>query len=96
MSGPFGSSQWMYSSGGNFYNGIATQSLKFDSNGSAYLSLNPAPTGDSRKKFTFSCWVKRCAINTEHVLFSAGANASSATGIVYFYFTSSDTLAWYR
>jgi len=96
MSGPFGSSQWMYSSGDNFYNGIATQSLKFDSNGSAYLSLNPAPTGDSRKKFTFSCWVKRCAINTEHVLFSAGANASSATGIVYFYFTSSDTLAWYR
>ncbi len=96
MSGPFGSSQWMYNSGADFYNGVATQSLRFDSASSAYLDLSPAQTGDSRKKFTFSCWVKRCATGTEHVLFSAGANASSATGIVYFYFSSSDTLAWYR
>jgi hypothetical protein len=92
----FSPDQWAASTGVAFYNGVATQSLRFDSSDSAYLSLSPAPSGDSRKKFTFSCWVKRCAVGTEHVLFSAGANASSATGIVYFYFSSSDTLAWYR
>jgi len=57
MSGPFGSSQWMYASGG-FYNGIATQSLRFDDGSSAYLSRTPSSAGN-RKTWTFSCWVKR-------------------------------------
>jgi hypothetical protein len=64
MSGPFGSSQWMYASGG-FYNGVATQSLRFDDGSSAYLSRTPASAGN-RKTFTFSAWVKRANIGLAH------------------------------
>jgi hypothetical protein len=55
MSGPLGSSQWMYSSGG-FYPTVIDQSLKFD--GTSYLSRTPSVAGDL-KTWTFSGWVKR-------------------------------------
>lgn len=57
MSGPFGSSQWMYSSGG-FYPTEIEQSLRFNDNDSAYLSRTPASAGN-RKTWTWSGWVKR-------------------------------------
>jgi hypothetical protein len=55
---PFGSSQWMYSSGG-FYPTEIDQSLMFD--GTAYLSRTPSVAGD-RKTWTWSGWVKRGAL----------------------------------
>jgi hypothetical protein len=57
MSGPFGSSQWMYASGG-FYPYQIEQSLRFNDNDSAYLSRTPASAGN-RKTWTWSGWVKR-------------------------------------
>jgi hypothetical protein len=50
---PFGSSQWMYSSG--FYPTVIDQSLMFD--GTAYLSRTPSVAGN-RKTWTWSGWVK--------------------------------------
>jgi hypothetical protein len=47
---PFGSSQWMYSSGG-FYPTEIDQSLRFD--GTAYLSRTPSVAGN-RKTWTWS------------------------------------------
>lgn len=79
MSGPFGSSQWMYSSGGGFYPYEIEQSLRFNDDDSAYLSWTPASAGN-RKTWTWSGWVKRCAlhaVNSAQPLFSCGSNASN-------------------
>ena len=55
MSGSFGSSQWMYASGGEE---VTQQSLKFNDDESQYLSWTPATAGN-RKTWTWSGWVKR-------------------------------------
>lgn len=56
MSGPFGSSQWMYNAGGGFYDYEIDGSLRFDNSG--YLSrTNGVPTDED--VWTFSAWVKR-------------------------------------
>ena len=57
MSGPLGSSQWMYLSGG-FYPFEPTGSLRFEDGDSPKLEITPTTTGN-RKKWTFSCWFKR-------------------------------------
>ena len=48
MSGPFGSPQWMYSSGG-FYSYELDNSLKFEDGDSAYLSRTPASASNQRR-----------------------------------------------
>jgi hypothetical protein len=67
MSGPLGSSQWMYSSGG-FYPTEIDQSLMFD--GTSYLSRTPSVAGN-RKTWTWSSWVKRVALGSTQYLASA-------------------------
>jgi hypothetical protein len=69
MSGPFGSSQWMYASGG-FYPYQIEQSLRFNDDDSAYLSRTPASAGN-RKTWTWSAWVKRGNLGGTQILFSA-------------------------
>ena len=72
MSGPFGSSQWMYTSGG-FYGFEIENSLRLNDDDSAFLSFTPSSAGN-RRTFTFSCWVKRGNLDSsgEMYLFSAG------------------------
>jgi hypothetical protein len=56
MSGPFGSSQWMYNaSTGGFYDFPITNSLRLDD--TAYLIHTP-PTAGNRRTWTFSTWIK--------------------------------------
>ena len=80
MSGPLGSSQWMYASG--FYNGVATTSLRFDAGSSPYLTRTPS-SASNRRTFTFSVWIKRGVLDGDNV---SGSNdtpifsASSANG----------------
>jgi len=71
MSGPFGSSQWMYASGG-FYNGVATQSLRFDNARSTHLK---GTLSASFNTYTFSAWIKRSAITASYFqyIFSSGS-----------------------
>ncbi len=67
MSGPLGSSQWMYASGYEL-----EQSLKFNDDDSAYLSWTPANAGN-RKTWTWSGWVKRGNLGDWAGIFSAGS-----------------------
>ena len=69
MSGPFGSSQWMYSSGG-FYDFPIEQSLRFNDDDTAYLGKSFATTGTDRKKITFSFWYKKTTIGTINQLYN--------------------------
>jgi len=70
MSGPLGSSQWMYASG-DF---TIDQSLRFNNDDSAYLSRTPA-SASNQKTWTFSCWAK---YNTAgRGIFGAGGGTSN-------------------
>ena len=71
----FSSENWFGASAG-FYNGVATQSLRFDDGSSAYLGITPSSAGN-RKTFTFSGWVKRGNIGTNQDIFNAGVNNGS-------------------
>ena len=92
MSGPFGSSQWMYNSGADFYNGVATQSARFDDGSSAYLSRTPSSAGD-RRTYTLSFWVKRANIGiADCALFGVQTDASNR---VYIRWEADDTFKVY-
>jgi len=80
MSGPIGSSHWMYNAGGSFYPYSIDQSLRFNDNDSAYLSRTPASAGN-RKTWTLSMWVKRANLGTNTTLFSAGTASNNQTKI---------------
>ncbi|BAQ91615.1 SPRY domain containing [uncultured Mediterranean phage uvMED] len=58
----FSSENWFGASAG-FYNGVTTQSLRFDSGSSAYLTRTPSSAGNTRT-FTFSAWFKKSKIYT--------------------------------
>ena len=76
MSGPFGSSQWMYNAGGDFYPYTIDQSLRFDAGGSSYLEKTFGATGDA-KTFTISFWWKRSRTDTAEYLFAGGNDVSN-------------------
>ena len=50
-----------------FYNGVATQSLRFDDGSSAFLSRTPSSAGN-RKTWTWSGWLKRGVVGGSHGL----------------------------
>ena len=83
MSGPLGSSQWMYSSGG-FYPTEIDQSLRFDD--SSYLSRTPSVTGN-RRTWTFSGWVKRSELGTgasnRNSIFGSDDTNSPTLGVIF-------------
>ena len=60
MSGPFGSSQWMYNAGGGFYPYSIDYSVRLGgSDGrTGRLKRTFSATGN-RQTFTMSCWLKR-------------------------------------
>ncbi len=58
MSGPVGSSQWMYASGSGFFSYSIDQSLRFNDDDSAKLYFDPTSDGN-KQVWTFSAWVKR-------------------------------------
>ena len=66
MSGPLGSSQWMYSSSTSFYSTTIDQSLRFDDGDASYLTRTSSSTSTSDKQFTFSCWFKRSAFSSNY------------------------------
>ena len=63
---------------------------------STYLTRTPSSTG-SQTKFTFSCWVKKCATGTNGVLYSCG-NATNQNYYTDAVFNSDDLLRlnWYN
>ena len=86
MSGPFGSSQWMYASGAE-----EGQSLRFEDGDSAYLARTPASAGDS-KTWTWSGWVKRGNFDSRMILFGRTSDSNNKTQIRFE--ASSNTLVY--
>ena len=77
MSGPLGSSQWMYSAGGgSFYGTQINQSLRGNEADSPYLSRTPASAGN-QKTSTFSAWVKLSQELTSFSFLGAGSSGSA-------------------
>ena len=72
-----------------FYNGVATQSLRFD--GSAYLSFNPssASSATDRRKVTHSFWVKRCKVGASQYMYTSKV---AGTDFHIFGFNADDTI----
>ena len=82
------SPSWMYNlPSTGFYNGVATQSLRFDNASSAYLTRTPSSAAN-RRTFTISCWVKRSNLGLQGI-FSAKQTKDDTTALV---FESSDQL----
>ncbi len=74
MSGPLGSSQWMYQAGEDF---TIDQSLRFAPTRDTVLTRTPASTGN-RRTFTVSAWVKRGIIGVNSAIF--GTTETGAAG----------------
>ena len=79
MSGPFGSSQWIYNSSTGFYPKTINGSLRFNDDDSAFLSRTPSSAGN-RRTFTFSCWLKYTH-GTGQNIWTAGDDANNRTHI---------------
>ena len=93
MSGPFGSTAWMYSSGdAGFYDFPISNSLRFEDGDSALLSRTPS-SASNRDTWTWSAWVKRGNIGAAKGLFAAPEGASGNTAYLDIIFTAADELA---
>ena len=88
MSGPFGSSQWMYNAGSSFYPVQINDSLRFEDGSSAYLTRTPTTAGN-QQTWTWSGWVKRGNLgNNYFTLFSA--KDASLGNYLWIQYTSSN------
>lgn len=88
----FSPDQWAASTGVAFYNGQATQSLRFDDGSSAHLTRTPS-SASNRKTHTLSMWVKRCELgggSVNNSLFRA--NGAGDTGRTDIFFDANDQL----
>ena len=88
MSGPLGSSQWMYSTSAF----TIDQSLRFDDDSSTYLNRTPG-SASNRKTWTFSTWMKMGnLVGSGSTSMFAAYWANSDNGYLQFGFDSSDRL----
>ena len=71
-----GSSHLNFQDSTDFYNGVATQSVRLDDGSSAYFAFTPdsASSAVDRRKVTHSFWVKRGNVTTSQTLYSANEN----------------------
>ena len=90
MSGPFGSPQWMYSSG-SFYPHEIDNSVRFDSN--SQLTRTPS-SASNRRTYTWSAWFKRSKLSDAAYdgLFSAGTGVGYSSDRDVMYFDNADHL----
>ena len=78
MSGPFGSQQWMYSSG--FYPHEIDNSARLDSN--SYYTRTPSSSSNA-DTWTWSAWVKNWGVTAGGYLLSSGVSGSREF-LIYF------------
>ena len=72
----FSNEQWLANSGADFYNGVATQSLRFDDGSSAFLSRTPAGASN-QKTWTFSAWIKPSNVTISRSIFARHDSGSN-------------------
>ena len=87
----FSSEAWLANTGANFYNGVATQSVRFPV-GETYLQITPSSSGD-QKKWTSSFWIKRTKLGTGYLW--SGASYSGNDGIASIYFENDELHTYY-
>jgi len=58
MSGPFGSTAWMYNASSGFYSHTIDQSCRFEAGDNPYLSKTYGSAGSSVDVWTVSWWMK--------------------------------------
>ena len=87
MSGPFGSSQWMYNPSSSFYSHTIDQSLRFEDGDSARLSDTMGTPTDTEKA-TISVWVKRSGLTGVNQAIVEGYDGSSGTASSIYFDTS--------
>ena len=80
-------------SSAGFYNGVATQSLRFDDVRDSKLTRTPSSSGN-QKKWTSSFWVKRSKLGTTQYLWSGGSYDGN-NGIAAIYFANDDKIHTY-
>lgn len=85
---PFGSEQWMYSTG--FYPHEIDQSLRFNDDDFAYLSRTPASAGN-RKTWTWSGWVKRGTLGGTVCLLAGSDGVASSDA----FYLNADTVSYF-
>ena len=85
----FSSETWLAKTGSSFYNGVATQSLRFNDGDSAHLTFTPSSASSStdRRKITHSVWIKRATLGADQTIYSAN---KSGGGDYYLWRFSSD------
>ena len=71
MSGPIGSSQWIYNPSTGFYDHTINQSLRFNSGDSSYLAFDPSSS--TAGTWTVSFWVKRANLGVYQYIYYSGA-----------------------
>ena len=81
----FSSEAWLANPSSGFYNGVATQSLRFDDGSSA--RLQKTPSASNRKVWTWSAWVKRSSLGASRAIWSVTSSAHFAI-----FFNSDDSL----
>ena len=74
----------------NFYNGVATQSARFDRPSDGILTRTVGTAGN-RRTWTFSTWLKRSVIGTHQYIFGTNVSSNDATS-ANFHFNSSDKI----
>ena len=90
MSGPVGSSQWMYQAGEDY---TIDQSLRFNDGDSPSMTKTLG-TPTSTKIGTFSCWVKRSTVsNAQQMIAMALVSSGNDTQIN---FSSGDQIEYFN
>ena len=77
MSGPFGSSQWMYNASSGLYGFEIDNSVRFETGSNGHLT-HTLGTAANRQINTTSFWVKRNKIAVSTRLFATGASLNSS------------------
>jgi len=82
----------MYNPVKDFYNGVATQSLRFNDADPTYLERTPSSEGN-RNTWTISFWVKRAEVTQRNKLFGAGSTfGSNHNNSFYMWFENNDII----
>ena len=78
-----------------FYNGVATQSLRFDDGSSDHLTFTPssASSATDRRKITHAVWIKRANIGTYQAIYSTTQNGGG--DYYHWRFANDDTMTLY-
>jgi len=78
----FSSEQWLANSGADFYNGVATTSLRCDPASNPKLVFTPS-SASNRKTWTLSFWTKRCGLGGDKIVFNTGVTGTDEIDIFF-------------